>query len=279
MYDAVTAEERRLFDEQGFFIRKGFLQSPRVQRICAAIDKFTAEEPPFDGRNVWRHAALAELVVDDATLAIVDALMGSRDYAWHHLHAARHEAGLGGVAWHHDYEQIPQTNRHHLQIHVLHYPHGLNGTIGDLLLLPGSHRSVMRRDALSFLKTQDLPGCVVIDALPPGSTIFVHSALVHARRRRPGGEGEARYFIDDVYMNGAIKWPSYGRDGWRDTLREMAAHHSRADHPRLFDADAFFDIAEGVARLRGRSGSLALDLPAADPTIQRPVAGAIPIVQ
>ena len=251
----------------------------RIEHLCAAVNAFIAAEAPFDGRNVWRHPILAKLAVDDATLAIVDSLMGTQNYAWHHVRAARHDPGLRGIAWHHDYEQIPQTNRHHLQVHVLHYLRGPNGTIGDLLLLPGSHRSVMRRDALSFLKTQEFPQCVVIDELPPGSTIFVHSALVHARRSRPGGDGQPRYFIDNVYMHPAIRWPSYGRDGWRDTLTQMAARYRRADHPRLFDADAFFDIADGVARMHGRTGSLALDLPPADSSASRPVAGAIPIVQ
>ena len=279
MNAAITPVEQEQFDSLGYFVRPRFFAADRVDRLCTAVDAFVAAEAPFDGRNVWRHPMLAELAMDDATLAIVDILMGTRDYAWHHVHAARHDAGLRGVAWHHDYEQIPQTNRHHLQVHVLHYLRGLNGSIGDLLLLPGSHRSVMRRDALTFLKTQELPQCVVVDDLPPGSTIFVHSALVHARRSRPGGEGEPRYFIDNVYMHPAIRWPSYGREGWRDTLTAMAERFSRADHPRLFEPDAFFDIAEGVARMHGRTGSLALDLPPADSSASRPVAGAIPIVQ
>jgi len=57
-----------------------------------------AAEAPFDGRNVWRHPILAELAVDDTTLAIVDSLMGTQNYIWHHVHAARHDAGLRGIA-------------------------------------------------------------------------------------------------------------------------------------------------------------------------------------
>jgi hypothetical protein len=272
----VTDAERAQFKEQGFFIRHGFLDAARVAAISAEVDRFAATEPKFDGRNFDRYDALSELTVDDGTLAIVAALMGGQGFIFHHSHAAAHPSGLQGIAWHHDYEQIPQTNRSHLQIHVLHYLNGLDGTVGDLLLAPGTHRSVMRRDALSFYGYDDLPGTIVLDDLPPGSTVFAHSALVHARRPKSGG-GRTRYFIDISYMQKGVLWPSYGREGWRDMLLRLDAKVG-SRRPGLFDPQGFFDIADGVARVGRAQGSLALRLPEVDESA-RPKSGAIPIVQ
>lgn len=272
----VSDAEAKQFKEQGYFIRPGFLDAARVAEVSAEVDRFAAAEPKFDGRNLHKYDALADLAVDPATLAVVDALMGGQGFIFHHSHAAAHPPGLQGVPWHHDYEQIPQTNRSHLQVHVLHYLNGLDGTVGDLLLAPKTHRSVMRRDALSFYGYDDLPGTVVLDDLPPGSTVFAHSALVHARRPKPGG-GRTRYFIDISYMQKGIVWPSYGREGWRDMLAKLDEKLG-ARAPGLFDAGGFFDIADGVARVGKAEGSLAVRLPEVDES-RRPKSGAIPVVQ
>jgi hypothetical protein len=48
--------------------------------------------------------------------------------------------------------------------------------------------------------------------------------------------------------------------------------------PSLFSKDNFFDIADGVARIHKRPGSLAMLLPE-QAASARPVSGAIPIVQ
>ena len=274
----LSEDELVQFRRNGFVIRPGFLNAQRVDQVSVDVERFQANEPRFDGRNVWQYAQLASLITDPDTLAVVDQLMGETNYTLHHCHAARHMPGLDGVNWHHDYEQIPQVNRSHLQVHVLHYLAGLNGTIGDMLLMRGSHRAVMRRDALWGCGTEDLPGMVVLNDLPPGSVVFAHSALVHARRAQPGGEGAVRFFIDIVFMQSGIKWPSYGRDGWRDTLAELERRYADPTHPRLFDPDAFFEIADAVARLDGVDGSLAMFLPEPDQTIARREAGDIPVV-
>jgi Phytanoyl-CoA dioxygenase (PhyH) len=227
---------------------------------------------------VWRYDRLCDLITDADTLAITDDIMGGAAFSFHHCHAARHDPGLAGIAWHHDYEQIPQTNRSHVQLHVLHYLDGLNGTVGDLLLLPRSHRSVMRRDAMSFMGDQDLPGTVVVNDIPPGTVIFAHSALVHARRPQPGGGDRKRYFIDIAYMQQGVQWPSYGREGWRDTLAALDRKRHMPSRPQLFSDAGFFDIADGVARISGLQGSLAMSLPERAGA-ERPVSGAIPIVQ
>jgi len=75
-----------------------------------------------------------------------------------------------------------------------------------------------------------------------------------------------------------VQWPSYGREGWRDTLARLDSKVHQANRPLLFDAGTFFDIAEGVARVDGLTGSLAMLLPERAES-ERPVSGRIPIVQ
>jgi hypothetical protein len=275
---SLSVEEREFFKRFGYLIKPGFLDAQRVATVAREVDEYSHSEPKFDGRNVWKYDALCDLIVDDATLTVVDDLTGGDGFTFHHLHAARHDAGMPSIGWHHDYEQVPQTNRAHVQVHVLHYLNGLDGTVGDLLLLPKSHRAVMRRDAFWFLGTETLPGMVLVDDIPPGTVIFAHSALLHARRAKPGGAGRTRYFIDIAFMQRGVRWPSYGREGWRDTLARLNGKVHQPNRPCLFDADAFFDIADGVARMNGLTGSLAMLLPERAES-ERPVSGHIPIVQ
>ena len=47
--------------------------------------------------------------------------------------------------------QAPETDRELLMLTVLYYPNGLDGTVGDLVLLPGSQRVVMEQEALQPL--------------------------------------------------------------------------------------------------------------------------------
>ena len=72
-------------------------------------------------------------------------------------------------------------------VHVFMYMDGLNGEVGDLLVMPGTHKKVMANDAFRQFQFEDLPGSRTIDNLAPGSIIIVHSALQHARRPKPGG--------------------------------------------------------------------------------------------
>ena len=108
-----------------------------------------------------------------------------------------------------DYEQTPQMDRELLMVHCFYYPNGLDGEIGDLMVLPKSHRSVMSRGAFSSIFRQEkLPGSIWFGsevALPRGSVVIAHSALMHGRKQQPGGEpSKPRYFTDVSYRLQAI---------------------------------------------------------------------------
>ena len=257
----LTDEQRQSFDERGFLLFPGLLDQNEADELRAATDDVT----DTNGMDPWQHPRLRELITRPATLAMLDDLFGA-GYVFHHLHVARQAAGTGGVNWHHDYEQYPQTNRSHLMVHVFYYLNGLNGEVGDLLLLPGSHRSVLRGDALFHLGTPDLPGSVTLDDVPPGTMAIVHSAVVHARRPKPGGEGTLRYFLDASYCEVGTKWPSYWFPDWKSPLDELKAAYDDDTRPDLFDARHFFDRWKAHEATAQLTGSLALRLAELDGT-------------
>ena len=65
-----------------------------------------------------------------------------------------------------DYEQIPQTDRDQLMVHVFFYLNGLDGTVGDLMCLPKSQNAVMERGAFSNLwQDHELPGSLTFGSV------------------------------------------------------------------------------------------------------------------
>ena len=96
----------------------------------------------------------------------------------------------------HDYNAVPSIHdRETLSIHVFFYFAGLDGSIGDLLLLPRSQfTGTPVRGVGEIFGTSDLPGSLTIDSLPEGSAVMLHSGLLHARRPKPGGG--VRHFVD-----------------------------------------------------------------------------------
>ena len=208
----------------------------RARAIACCLHTDAIEQPPVMELELGEHG---RLISYPPLMAILEQLLGPV-FVFHHLHSARHEPGCPDKPWHHDYEQRPQRSRSRLMVHVLHYLNGLNGTIGDLVILPGSQTTVAEKSAMQHLGTVPLPGEVVIDDLPVGSTVIVHSAVFHARRAKPGGETqEARYFIDCSYCQGGARWPA-AKPYWRQVLaRARALDLDRGDWPELFSERHF----------------------------------------
>jgi ectoine hydroxylase-related dioxygenase (phytanoyl-CoA dioxygenase family) len=246
------------FQEQGYAIFPDFLGKEEIETLKAAVDSHASARPQ---RNAYENDEIGALTWHPRALEQVDKVMGGQQYVFHHIHAARHDAGTRGVAWHQDYEQYPQTNRSHLMVHVFFYLNGLNGTIGDLLLVPGSQHHAVESNALTFLGDSDLPGSITVDNVSPGSMLIVHSGMWHARRAKPGGEDSPRFFIDMSFCQSGVKWPSYGRgDGM---LADLRARHEADGGTRswLFDEKQFFDGPRARKESRNLQGSVILDLP------------------
>lgn len=257
----LTDEQIASFRDEGYLIFPRFFDDEQMVGFKADMDdiqaKRAAGEPvPF----MVDYPHLGQLIVEPRMLGIVEQVMGP-GFAFHHLHATRQDAGTRGVHWHQDYEQEPQTNRSHVMVHVFYYFNGLNGEVGDLVFLPRTQKAVVSNGGLSHLGTQVLPGEVVVNDLPPGSAVLVHSALWHARRAQPGGEDRPRYFTDASYCQAGVKWPSYGAKEWRQILasaqRQQLGGPERA---HLFDEAHFFEKSVVSAAWRAIPGSIALEL-------------------
>lgn len=256
----------RLSDEQideftrlGYVILPGFLPGDLVSRLRGEADRWVDEglreksiascvDPDTHGLPPVLELELAahgELLTYEPLLDVLTQLMGP-DFVFHHLHSDRQKPDLPGKPWHHDYEQRPQTDRAHTMIHTLHYLDGLGADTSSLVVLPGSHREVAEKDARAHLGTAELPGEVVIDHLPPGSTVVVHSALFHARRALPGGQrGKDRYFVDASYCQVGAAWPPV-KPYWRHMLRRARALGLDRGWPELFAERHFTEYVRGA---------------------------------
>ena len=249
------------------FRTDGYLVFPRFfdDAECAILksDIDALKTPPSDGtprRRPCEMPHLGPLISHPRVMAIISDIMGP-GFAFHHLHAVRQESGTSGVSWHQDYEQEPQANRSHVMVHFFYYLNGLNGTIGDLLFVPKSQNAIVANDGLSLLGTTDLPGTVVVNDLPPGSAVLVHSALWHARRPQPGGEHQPRYFADASYCQAGVRWPAAGGTNWKTVLASARAHgmDEEGKHAHLFEESHFFDPSAANSVVRASQGSMVLE--------------------
>jgi hypothetical protein len=243
------------------------VRSPLLHQLPSELPR--AHEMPHIGRLIWHPRIMrvldqlmvswrprAEWSLDGGAPPVLDAPDNPDRgrYVFHHINAARHDAGTRGLPWHHDYDQYPQTNRSHLMVHVLIYLNGLNGTVGDLMLAPGTHRSVVSKRAFWHMGWQPLPTSVVINDLPPGSAVFMNSAMLHARIPKPGGEEDPRYFLDCSYSQHGVLWPN-GYAGSHKMLRERHLAEG-GDRPWLFDQRWFFDSVAAHNITENARGSL-----------------------
>jgi hypothetical protein len=241
------------FHDVGFLILPGFLPAdlaaavrPEVDRwvddglrarsIACCQDPENVAAPSVTELGLPAHGLL---VAHPPLMALMHRLMGG-DFVFHHMHSDRHPPGVACKPWHHDYEQRPQRDRAHPMIHALHYLDGLDEDTAPLAVLPHSHRQVAEKDARKHLGDAELPGEIVIDRLPPGSTVVLHSALFHARRSAPSLRGRSRYLTDASYCRAGVRWPPV-KPYWRAMLREgRELGLDRGEWPQLF-AEEHFD--------------------------------------
>ncbi len=239
----ISREDEGFFHREGYLVIPSFLKTEFNARLRTDLDQLMLDRKNKSERLLVGYPELGLLTSHPALIDILQTLMG-RNFAMHHIHAVRQDAGTQGVYWHQDYEQLPQTNRSHLMVHVFYYLNGLNGEVGDLLVLPCSQDRIVARDAMMSFGTEDLPGSLCFDDLSPGSAVIVHSALWHARRPKSGGEDESRYFIDVSYCQNGVLWPTYGgmkrhTEINRTALAQGLGRNGRYDF--LYDTTQFFD--------------------------------------
>ncbi len=254
---ALSSDELAVFDREGYLIFEGFLEPSLCRELMAEIDEYKER-----GGMLVAYPTLGGMTSHPPLMAKLEALMND-GFAMHHIHATRFDAGAPARTWHQDYRQIPQSNRSHRMVHSLFYVSGLNGEVGDLLLLPRSQSSIVERDALAILGTADLPGSIAVDSLAPGSLVLMSSALWHARRAKPGGQGQSRYFVDVSYCERGVLWPGHEHGGgWRE-INRVALEKGLDRGGRygfVYDSEQFFSTRDAEARLKDFQGSLLVEL-------------------
>ena len=239
----LSDEQKDSFHREGYLIFENFFEEAEVANYKADIDQLEIDRKERKQiLSVLQYPHLGPLVSHPKSMAVVESLMGA-DFHFHHMHASRQEAGTPGVNWHQDYDQIPQTNRSHLMVHLFYYFDGLNGEVGDLLALPRSQSQIVSNTALWLLEQIDLPGSITLNQLPKGTMVLVHSGLWHARRKKPGGESRPRYFADASYCQAGVRWASYGMPKWREILADARARGLDGDgkYPELLNEARFYD--------------------------------------
>ena len=260
--NSLTDKDIRQFNHDGYLVFEGLLDDSHNDRIKRDVDQLIEDRKVPNKQAIpMRYPDLGLLTSEPAIIDRVSSLMGGVQFVHHHIHATCHMPGEKGVAWHHDYEQLPQTNRSHLMVHVFLYHSGLNGEVGDLLVLPGSHKKTMSRDAFQQFGTADLPGSRTINDLAPASVVIVHSALQHARRAKSSGMDAKRYFVDTSYCQFGIIWPTIHQFQLYNNMALELGWDRNGKYAFLYEEGHFFfkDECEEAFECRNR-GSLAMQL-------------------
>ena len=247
----LSADQLTEFAECGYLTLPGFLPPDLVAGVKAETDRWVDDglraraiacclDPEANG-----HPAVVEvempahggLVAYPPLLHMISSMVQG-EIVFHHLHSDRQAPDLPGKSWHHDYEQNPRTDRTYGMIHALHYLDGLDPSSAALVVLPGSHRTIAAKSALASFGTESLPGEVVVDQLPPGSTVVLHSALFHARRA--SAVGKPRYFVDASYCQVGTAWQPV-KPYWRHVLRRGRELGLDEGRPELFAERHFLE--------------------------------------
>lgn len=257
----LTPDDIAQFDEEGYLVFEGLFDHDLNERIKADVDQLMIDRETDKRRMLMAYPELGLLTSEPSVVDRVADLMNGKKFVHHHIHARWQLPGERGAPWHQDYAQIPHTNRSHLMVHVFMYMNGLNGEVGDLLVMPGTHKKVMANDAYRQFQFEDLPGSRTIDNLAHGSIVIVHSALQHARRPKPGGGIYKRYFIDTSYCEKGILWPSYPNIAEINRVALETGCDRNGKYAFLYDTSQFFDRKDYMDTLNEKNqGSLALQL-------------------
>jgi hypothetical protein len=246
----LSSQQVEAFDRDGYLILDGFFEEALNRQLIAEVDD------QAEGRITCTHACElpvhGSLIAMPRMLGIAEQLLGP-GFHFTHSGTRRMGPGCGPSVWHHDYSQFPQSNRRHRMIGMLGYLSGLDGTIGDLVVLPGSHRLVMETGAMNRFRTEVLPDEVVIRA-GAGTLAVLDAAIIHARRPQPGGAGRFRYLLDVNYCQAGVRW--VGQSDWRACLSRVRELGLDRGIPGLIAEERFFDVEAARQRMGQAAGSL-----------------------
>ena len=108
MANCLTEEEIARFNEEGYFVFEGLLDTDHCKRLADDIDRLEKDRENKDARPmIITYSELGLLTSEPKIMDRVEDLMETT-FALHHIHATRQGPGTRASRWHQDYEQHPQ---------------------------------------------------------------------------------------------------------------------------------------------------------------------------
>lgn len=200
----LTADERRKFDEDGFYIRRALFSPDEAAAMLAAVQSDPlVKEHMFDRRDneglatravQWNHPGNSTYGIGGRSRRVVEpveTLMGSEIYHWHSKVTAK-DAGVGGAwEWHQDYGYWYLTGC--LYPDMISVMVALDPSVaanGCLKVLRGSHKlgrldHVRDKSGQAKADSERIAWAEsrheqVLCELQPGDTMFFHCNLLHS---------------------------------------------------------------------------------------------------
>jgi ectoine hydroxylase-related dioxygenase (phytanoyl-CoA dioxygenase family) len=245
-----TESERYSFETNGYLVLESFLSEERVETLRtllrAVIDrrragrgtKLQVEATQANGADTRifhlldEDPAFVEMLDPPALVPYIEGLLNES----FHFHASdaiwEEELKLeGSPGWHMDGRDAGYRGLRphipHLQLKVGYYLSDMSEPDqGNLMLVPGSHRTATEPSPEQLAGFDTFPGAVQICA-GPGAAVLFHNAVWHTRgpHRRPGGRRILLYYAyEQPWMIGNAehwKYPTSFYNGLSPERRKL----------------------------------------------------------
>ena len=196
----ITAQQARLYADNGFLVVEGLFDREQVGRALLAIDELLSpdnpdkpyEFEPQDGttvRRIWsptqKHEAFWHMASDPTLLDCIERLIG-KNILFHYSKLNMKGPKVGSaVEWHQDFSYYPHTNSDLLS--ALIFLDDARRDNGCLRVVPGSHRrGLLSHEVDGFFrgKVQGIDEASAVHVeVPAGSVVFLHCLTLHASTR------------------------------------------------------------------------------------------------
>ncbi|MBT3341586.1 MAG: hypothetical protein HN404_01200 [Gemmatimonadetes bacterium] len=256
--DSPTSSDRYFFETNGYLVLEDFLLADQVahllERLRRAIDRRRAGQgTPLQNASIHRGAgedtrifhildddpAFLDMIDPPALMPYVHGLLN--EHAHFHASDAIWEEELkpdGGPGWHMDGRDSGYRNLRphipHLQLKVGYYLSDMRAPDqGNLMLVPGSHRTATEPAPEQLAGFDTFPGAVQVCA-GPGSAILFHNAVWHTRgphTRREGKRILLYYAYEQPWMIGNAEHWKYPQAFYNS----LSAERRKLFHGFVFD--------------------------------------------
>jgi ectoine hydroxylase-related dioxygenase (phytanoyl-CoA dioxygenase family) len=214
----MNAEERYLFDLQGYLTIPDALSAAQLARLNAIIDEGIARETPADMRThrfgdlLGRDPAFLELIDNPAVVAVLGEIIG-RDFRLDHTYADVIRSGDGpiGTVLHggmvpfrpSEYYLVTNGEIHSGLVAVAFNLKDVGPEDGGFACVPGSHKSAFAFPE-QWKHLSELHPCVRRVTGPAGTAIVFTEAMVHGTLPWHGKDERRTVFYK--YSPAAVSW-------------------------------------------------------------------------